>query len=50
MTDEDLAEAVGKVDVFARTTPDHKLRNRNSFTEKEKSAGMTGDGVNGRRH
>lgn len=46
MTDEDLAEAVGKVDVFARTTPDHKLRIVTALQKKEEVVGMTGDGVN----
>jgi calcium-translocating P-type ATPase len=46
MTDEDLAEAVGKVDIFARTTPDHKLRIVTALQKKEEVVGMTGDGVN----
>lgn len=46
MTDEDLAEAVGKVDVFSRTTPDHKLRIVTALQKKEEVVGMTGDGVN----
>lgn len=46
MTDEDLAEAVGKVDVFARTTPDYKLRIVTALQKKEEVVGMTGDGVN----
>ncbi|MGM0165385.1 calcium-translocating P-type ATPase, PMCA-type [Enterococcus sp. AZ135] len=46
MTDEDLAEAVGQVDVFARTTPDHKLRIVTALQKKEEVVGMTGDGVN----
>lgn len=46
MTDEDLAEAVGEVDVFARTTPDHKLRIVTALQKKEEVVGMTGDGVN----
>ena len=46
MTDEDLAEAVGKVDVFARTTPDHKLRIVTALQKTEEVVGMTGDGVN----
>ncbi|MFR3685815.1 MAG: HAD-IC family P-type ATPase [Enterococcus sp.] len=46
MSDEELAEAVGKVDVFARTTPDHKLRIVTALQKKEEVVGMTGDGVN----
>ncbi|MDT2604822.1 HAD-IC family P-type ATPase [Enterococcus dongliensis] len=46
MFDEALADAVGQVDVFARTTPDHKLRIVTALQKKEEIVGMTGDGVN----
>lgn len=46
MSDEALADAVGQVDVFARTTPDHKLRIVTALQKKEEIVGMTGDGVN----
>lgn len=46
LTDEELTEVVGKVDVFARTTPDHKLRIVTALQKKEEIVGMTGDGVN----
>lgn len=46
MSDEELTEAVGQVDVFARTTPDHKLRIVTALQKKEEIVGMTGDGVN----
>lgn len=46
MSDETLADAVGQVDVFARTTPDHKLRIVTALQKKEEIVGMTGDGVN----
>lgn len=46
MSDEELTEVVGQVDVFARTTPDHKLRIVTALQKKEEIVGMTGDGVN----
>lgn len=46
MSDEELTEVVGHVDVFARTTPDHKLRIVTALQKKEEIVGMTGDGVN----
>ncbi|EOH72541.1 HAD-IC family P-type ATPase [Enterococcus malodoratus] len=46
MSDEELVEVVGKVDVYARTTPDHKLRIVTALQKKEEIVGMTGDGVN----
>lgn len=46
MSDEELTEAVGHVDVFSRTTPDHKLRIVTALQKKEEIVGMTGDGVN----
>ncbi|MDT2759874.1 HAD-IC family P-type ATPase [Enterococcus xiangfangensis] len=46
MSDEELAETVGVVDVYARTTPEHKLRIVTALQKQEEVVGMTGDGVN----
>lgn len=42
----DLARIIGDVKVFARVTPEHKLKIINAFREKGKIVAMTGDGVN----
>lgn len=41
-----FAEAVGRVDVFARTTPAHKLRIVETLQAGGQVVAMTGDGVN----
>jgi Ca2+-transporting ATPase len=41
-----LAEKIDKVSVFARITPDHKLKIVNVFKRKGHVVAMTGDGVN----
>ena len=46
MSDEELAQHVQKVDVFARTTPEHKLRIVTALQNNGEIVGMTGDGVN----
>jgi len=46
MSDEDLAEAVLDVDVFARVAPDHKLRIVRALRSHEQVVAVTGDGVN----
>ncbi|MGM9904289.1 calcium-translocating P-type ATPase, PMCA-type [Enterococcus sp. 10A9_DIV0425] len=46
LSDEELAEKVVTVDVFARTTPEHKLRIVEALQENGEIVGMTGDGVN----
>ena len=46
MEDEDLDEAMDKVVIFARATPDHKFRIVNSLQRKGEIVAMTGDGVN----
>ena len=46
MDDADLAAAVSAVDIFARTTPEHKLRLVMALQSKGITVAMTGDGVN----
>ncbi len=46
MSDEELAEAIMKYDIFARTSPDNKLRIVKALQEKGQICAMTGDGVN----
>lgn len=46
MNDTELAQAVQKTDIFARTTPEHKLRIVTALQEQGEVVGMTGDGVN----
>jgi Ca2+-transporting ATPase len=46
MDDEDLDNAMDKVVIFARATPDHKFRIVNSLQRKGEIVAMTGDGVN----
>ena len=46
MTDEELQEAAFNNDIFARTSPEHKLRLVNAIQAKGAICGMTGDGVN----
>ncbi|MCJ1969470.1 HAD-IC family P-type ATPase [Pseudolactococcus carnosus] len=46
MSDDALREAVKHVDVFARTTPEHKLRIVTALQSNGEIVGMTGDGVN----
>lgn len=45
-SDEDLIEAADKIDVFARVSPEHKLRLLTALQAKGRIAAMTGDGVN----
>ena len=46
MKDDELGEAVTKVDVFARVSPEHKLRLVRALQSKGEIVAMTGDGVN----
>lgn len=46
MSDQKLRELVQQAAVFARVTPEHKLRIVNAMQAKSEVAAMTGDGVN----
>jgi Ca2+-transporting ATPase len=46
MTENELAAHLGKVSVFARVTPEHKLRIIDAYKIAGKTVAMTGDGVN----
>jgi P-type Ca2+ transporter type 2C len=46
MNDEQLRERVGRVDVFARAVPSHKLRIVEALQRRGAVVAMTGDGVN----
>jgi Ca2+-transporting ATPase len=46
LTDEELDEIIDNVTIFARTTPEHKLRIVNSYQRRGEIVAMTGDGVN----
>ncbi|MCF7799060.1 cation-transporting P-type ATPase [Candidatus Woesearchaeota archaeon] len=46
LSDKELDEIIGDVAVFARATPEHKLRIVNSFQRSGEIVAMTGDGVN----
>ncbi len=45
-SDETLRDTVEEVDVFARVTPDHKVRILTALQENGHNVAMTGDGVN----
>jgi len=46
MSDEELKNTVGSVQVFARVAPEHKLRIVDAFQKNGHIVAMTGDGVN----
>jgi len=46
MDDTELAKAAVEYDIFARTSPEHKLRLVKALQEQGEIVGMTGDGVN----
>lgn len=46
MSEEDLAEKIGNIRVFARVTPAHKVRIVKGFKARGITVAMTGDGVN----
>ncbi len=46
MSDEELAEKLEHIRVYARVSPEHKIRIVRMWQEKGKIASMTGDGVN----
>jgi len=46
MSDEDLQEHIGKISVFARISPSHKLRIVRALKNQGEIVAMTGDGVN----
>ena len=46
MSDKELAEKLAHTSVFARVTPDHKLRIIQAYRKRGEIVAMTGDGVN----
>ncbi|KIW10784.1 hypothetical protein PV08_10083 [Exophiala spinifera] len=46
MTEQELSEAIGKTTIFARTSPDHKMKIIRALQARGDVVAMTGDGVN----
>lgn len=46
MSEEEFSEKIEKIRVYARVSPEHKIRIVNMWQKKGKIAAMTGDGVN----
>ena len=46
ISDKQLTQRIGKYSVFARVSPEHKVRIVNAWKNKGKIVAMTGDGVN----
>ena len=43
---KEIAKLIGKTTVFARVTPEHKMRIIEAYKERDDTIAMTGDGVN----
>ncbi len=46
MSDTELANTIDEIDVFARVSPEHKVRIVEAFRARDHVVAMTGDGVN----
>lgn len=46
MTEQELAQAIVRTSIFARTSPDHKMKIINALQSRGDVVAMTGDGVN----
>lgn len=46
MSDEELKENIKNISVYARVSPEHKIRIVQAWQEKDEIVAMTGDGVN----
>ena len=46
LSDEALKEVVGQVSIYARTTPEHKLRIVGALRQRGERVAVTGDGIN----
>lgn len=46
LSDEELKEKLDHISVYARVTPENKIRIVNAWQDKDQVAAMTGDGVN----
>jgi Ca2+-transporting ATPase len=46
LTDEELAQVINRVNVFARVSPEHKVRIVQAVKDNREIVAMTGDGVN----
>jgi len=46
MTDEELKDFVPKISVYARVSPEHKIRIVRAWQQRDSIVAMTGDGVN----
>jgi P-type Ca2+ transporter type 2C len=46
LSDEELEKSVGEVSIYARTTPEHKLRIVRALHEQGERVAVTGDGIN----